>query len=81
MVIAKAEWFKRKGVNNSIFNISWKGGLYYLAAGMTIFIGVMLPQNPITDILITAIFLFLLFDCMQLGNQWMKGINLIIILQ
>ena len=62
MVIAKPEWFKMKNGTSSIFNMPLKGWIYNIIAMSVIFIGVMLPQNVITETIIAGVFLFLIMD-------------------
>lgn len=62
MVIAKSEWFKKKNGTSSIFNIPLKGWIYNIIAMSVIFIGVMLPQNIITEAVVAGVFLFLIMD-------------------
>ena len=62
-MIAKPEWFKKsKGIFS--FEITWQGAVYLLATLSLIFIGMMLPQNVIITVTISALFLFLFFDAM-----------------
>ncbi len=62
MVIAKPEWFKKKNRASSIFDIPLKGWIYNIIAMSVIFIGVMLPQNIITETIVAGVFLFLIMD-------------------
>ena len=63
MVIAKPEWFKKnKGILS--LGVTWQGTVYLLATVSLIFIGMMLPQNVIITVTISALFLFLFFDAM-----------------
>ncbi|MDD3985321.1 MAG: hypothetical protein PHY59_05435 [Methanobacterium sp.] len=65
MVIAKSEWFKNK--NGSFFDLKmpWQGYVYLLCmATVMLFGGIFLPDNPITNITIGGLFIFLLFDMM-----------------
>ncbi|AXV40198.1 hypothetical protein [Methanobacterium sp. BAmetb5] len=61
MVIAKAEWFKKKKGFFS-YEMTWKGAIYLLVTISVIFIGVMLPENMIITLTLTGFFLFLFFD-------------------
>jgi hypothetical protein len=61
MVIAKPEWFKKKKGFFS-YEMTWQGTVYLIVTASLIFIGMMLPQNIITTITITGLFLFLFFD-------------------
>lgn len=63
MVIAKPEWFKKKKGFFS-YEMTWQGTVYLIVTASLIFIGMMLPQNIITTITITGLFLFLFFDMM-----------------
>lgn len=61
MVIAKAEWFKkRKGFFS--YEMTWQGAIYLLFTISVIFIGIMLPENMIITLALTGLFLFLFFD-------------------
>jgi len=63
VVIAKPEWFKKnKGILS--LGVTWQGTVYLLATVSLIFIGMMLPQNVIITVTISALFLFLFFDAM-----------------
>ena len=44
--------------------MTWQGAVYLLATLSLIFIGMMLPQNVIITVTISALFLFLFFDAM-----------------
>ena len=44
--------------------MTWQGTVYLLATVSLIFIGMMLPQNVIITVTISALFLFLFFDAM-----------------
>ena len=62
MVIAKPEWFKRK--DGGIFNykIPWQGTVYMIATIAVLFIGMMLPQNILIELIVLIVFLFLIID-------------------
>jgi hypothetical protein len=62
MVIAKPEWFKRK--DGGIFNykIPWQGTVYMMATVAVLFIGMMLPQNILIELIVLIVFLFLIID-------------------
>ena len=61
MVIAKAEWFKkRKGFFS--YEMTWQGAIYLLFTISVIFIGIMLPENMIITLALSGLFLFLFFD-------------------
>jgi len=65
MVIAKSEWFKNK--NGSFFDLKmpWQGYVYILCMIAVMFFGgILLPENPITNITIGGLFIFLFFDMM-----------------
>lgn len=62
MVIAKPEWFKRKNGSFLSSRITWQGAIYIIVTISVIFIGMTLPQNIITEIIVAAVFLFLLMD-------------------
>ena len=70
MVIAKPEWFKN---NKGFFSheMTWQGTVYLIATVSLIFIGMMLPQNIITTIIIIGLFLFLFFDMMYASMKSM----------
>jgi len=61
-VIAKPEWFKKKGGGIFSYKIPWQGTVYTIATIAVIFIGIMLPQNIIIELIILAVFLFLIMD-------------------
>lgn len=62
MVIAKPEWFKRKNGGFLSSGITWQGAIYMISTTSMIFIGMILPQNIITSVIVTAVFLFLIMD-------------------
>lgn len=65
MVIAKSEWFKNK--NGSFFDLKMplQGYVYILSmVAVMLFGGVLLPDNPITNISVGGLFIFLFFDMM-----------------
>ncbi len=61
MVIAKAEWFKKKKGFFS-YEMTWQGAIYLLITISMIFIGLMVPENMIITLTLTGLFLFLFFD-------------------
>ena len=71
MVIAKPEWFKNKKGFFS-YDMTWQGAVYLISIVSLILIGMMLPQNIITTITITGLFLFLFFD---MTNASMKSMD------
>lgn len=62
MVIAKPEWFKRK--DGGIFNykIPRQGTAYIMVTIAVLFIGMMLPQNILIELIVLIVFLFLIID-------------------
>ena len=62
MVIAKSEWFKKGKSGFYSFKMPWQGWIYLIATISVLFTGMMLPQNIIISIIVTAVFLFLFMD-------------------
>lgn len=62
MVIAKPEWFKKKNKGYLISRITWQGTVYMLATASVLFVGMTLPPTLINEIIVTAVFLFLIMD-------------------
>ena len=65
MVIAKSEWFKRKETDGfRIFGYPQQGIAYILLICL-LTIGVILPEDLLTKIIVLVLFLFLVIDCLM----------------
>ena len=62
MVIAKSEWFNNKKGKYFNFGVTWQGGIYILLLLSVLFIGFMLPQTIIIQLIVSGVFIFLMMD-------------------
>ncbi|HEX3013824.1 MAG TPA: hypothetical protein VHO92_06095 [Methanobacterium sp.] len=62
MVIAKPEWFNRRNKPFYSYGMTWQGWIYFIVTISVLFTGIILPQNMVTGIIITLMFLFLFMD-------------------
>lgn len=62
MVIAKPEWFNRRNKPFYSYGMTWQGWIYLIVTISVLFTGIILPQNMVTGIIITLMFLFLFMD-------------------
>ncbi|MFA0848052.1 MAG: hypothetical protein ACC614_10830 [Methanobacterium formicicum] len=65
MVIAKAEWFKRKNGGFFSHKMPWQGIVYLIITVSVLLTGILISQDLIPNLIVIAAFLFLFTDAMN----------------
>jgi hypothetical protein len=71
MVIAKPEWYNRRNKPFYNYGMTWQGWIYFIVTISVLLTGIMMPQNMIISIIITAVFLFLFMDMIRASYKSM----------